>query len=113
MRIILTAAAVLLLAGCGGAPSPATPPAAPSTAGPTVKLDAYARQACAKLDSAAEKRSDGDTTGANLDEASASIDAAESLAPGLRDIALKYDSDGVHFLEAAPHLREWCYKNQP
>lgn len=112
MRIILTAAAVLLLAGCGGTPSPTIPPPAPSTASPTVKLDAYARQACAKLDDAAAKRSDGDTIGADLGESSASIAAQRSLAPGLRDIALKYDSDGVHFIEAAPHLREWCYKNQ-
>jgi hypothetical protein len=116
---------LLAAAGCGAAatptpatPTPATPtPATPTPATPTptaakAKPDAYARQACAKLDSAVDKRSNGDPTGADQDEFSAVTDAMQSKVAGLRKIAAKYP-DALDFDKAAPNLRAWCDTNAP
>jgi hypothetical protein len=110
MRLMLTIAAVFALAGCGAGGADIPSPT-PSPTHAAVKLDEYARQACVHLDDAVSKRNAGDDPGANIDEDQASIDAAQSQAPGLREIAVKYDESGLDFDKAAPHLRAWCYAN--
>jgi hypothetical protein len=104
----LATVALLAAAGCGASATHA--PAKPTPTVPAVKLDAYARQACAKLHDAVDKGSNGDPTGANQDEFAAVTDAAQSQVAGLRGIAAP---DALDFDKAASDLRAWCYTNTP
>jgi hypothetical protein len=108
--MFLPIVALLAAAGCGASATHA--PATPTPTAAKVELDPYARQACAKLDSAVDKRSGGDPTGANQDEFLAVTDAMQSQAAGLGKIAAKYP-DALDFDKAAPDLRAWCATNAP